>query len=238
MKLFLMIISLFGFLSAQDEYPFFSDPLKQMEFEEKRIYINEVDEKEMEISGGSKLNLFFLLDQSQPAFVPGNVETSYNYIYKFEIIQNGKNLSELDLLYEIGLEEKAQKLFQTQVDSYKKQYVTERVPKSEINFIDSTYHDGKIVNFTTFKKYYLISISMMLGGGISSSYNLNKNIINFQMAFGFFGICFTFLFDRYPSRKVTYCIPFAYKQSLTNSQLQSLAESYNRRIFDEIKNRP
>ena len=38
-KLFPIVLALLCFGLAQDEYPYFSDPLKQVAFEKKRIYV-------------------------------------------------------------------------------------------------------------------------------------------------------------------------------------------------------
>ena len=62
--IFILFICLYSTILAQDTYPYFSDAKKQLEFEKKRIYINEVNEKEMIISGGSKDNLLRLIDEN------------------------------------------------------------------------------------------------------------------------------------------------------------------------------
>ena len=93
-----------------DEYPFFSDIKKQLKFEEKRIYIEEVSERQMVVSGGAEFNFLYLLDSNQPVTIPAPVQTNYNYIYSFEIVQNGKMLSEIDMLKVVGLNDKADEL--------------------------------------------------------------------------------------------------------------------------------
>jgi len=114
MKLLYTLIILFAFSFAEDVYPHFSDPSQQFEFEEKKIYINEVDEKEMIISGGSQFNYMSLIDSHQPIIVPAPLKTNYNYTYRVEIKQNNKLLSEFDFLSVIGLNKKAEELLNIQ----------------------------------------------------------------------------------------------------------------------------
>ena len=87
MRYLLIILSLLSFVLSEDVYPYFSDIEKQLEFEEKRIIITEVNEKEMYLSGGgSEFNeLSLLLPYVEPRYINSNIETKYRYIYKLEI---------------------------------------------------------------------------------------------------------------------------------------------------------
>ena len=115
-------------LFAEDEYPYFGDMKKQLEFEEEKIIINEVDEKEMYISGGgSKFNWLSILNPvmdsywQEPIYINTDTETSYRYIYTFEIIQNGRKISELEFLKVVGLNERFDKIvaeYNSEVDKY------------------------------------------------------------------------------------------------------------------------
>ena len=49
---FIILILIFGAIYCEDQYPYFTNVEKQLEFEERKIEINEVNEKEMYISGG------------------------------------------------------------------------------------------------------------------------------------------------------------------------------------------
>ncbi|MCH8068838.1 MAG: hypothetical protein IID16_06170 [Candidatus Marinimicrobia bacterium] len=51
MKKLILIIGLFYFSIAQDIYPYFWDPNKQLEFERRRIYINETEVERQYILG-------------------------------------------------------------------------------------------------------------------------------------------------------------------------------------------
>ena len=176
--------------SFADEYPYFSDPEKQLKFEEKRIYIEEVSESQMVVSGGSEFNFLYLLDSNQPVTIPAPVQTNYNYIYSFEIVQNGKMLSEIDMLKAVGLDDKANELtieFEELVKKFKNLY-------SEPYKV----RDDALA---------LLALGVGLG-----SWMLND-------------LAFT----------ETYHTPPPYEQKLTNKQLKSIAESYNKRVYNEIK---
>ncbi len=101
----ILLLGAYSFALGQDVYPYFSDSKKQFKFEKKRIYIKEIDEKEQVISGGSTFNFVSLIDDSQPMTIPAPIRTTYNYTYEFNILQNGKNLTEIEFLRLIGLEE-------------------------------------------------------------------------------------------------------------------------------------
>ena len=108
----LILILMVGSLFAQDVYPNFSTPKKQLQFERKRIYIKEVSEKEMIIGGGGSqfnpralFNEIFLDSMHQPPYTQINFNFQYRYRYTFEISQNNKLLNELDFLYAVGLNE-------------------------------------------------------------------------------------------------------------------------------------
>lgn len=53
MKKYLFIVLLVGFCFGQDTYPYFSDMAKQLEFERKKIVIEEGDETQQIIAGGA-----------------------------------------------------------------------------------------------------------------------------------------------------------------------------------------
>lgn len=105
-----ILLGAYSFAFGQDVYPYFSDSKKQFEFEKKRIYIEEINEKNQVISGGSTFNLMALINESQPMAIPAPIRTTYYYRYEFHILQNGENLIEVEFLRQIGLEEEANKI--------------------------------------------------------------------------------------------------------------------------------
>jgi len=117
----IILLLIVGCVFAQDEYPYFSDMTKQMEFEKQRIYINKVDEQEQYISGGgSEFNWLALLNPyldsyaQQPMYLQGDLKTNYRYSYNFELVRNNKVITEIDLFYIVGLDKEAQEI----IDNY------------------------------------------------------------------------------------------------------------------------
>ena len=90
---FILAISLCSVTLAQSTYPYFLDPNKQIEFEEKKITIMEIDEKEEYYtrSGGETWTEmantwgYLLLDEN-PSYVvkqtPLKTHINYKHIYE------------------------------------------------------------------------------------------------------------------------------------------------------------
>ena len=87
----LLILSL-GF--TQDEYPYFSDPGKQLQFEKNRIFIIEKEYQEkIQTGGGSYIelaNAWGTLFGEDPDYVSMNhpIETRYEYYYESKYTTN------------------------------------------------------------------------------------------------------------------------------------------------------
>ena len=114
---YLLIILIYGVIYSADQYPYFTNVEKQLEFEERKVEINEVNEKEMYISGGgSEFNWLSILNPyldsytQQPLYLNSDQKTSYRYIYTFEITQNGRIIPELEFLKIIGLHDRFDKI--------------------------------------------------------------------------------------------------------------------------------
>ena len=61
----ILLLLFIGIAFGQDSYSYFSDLLKQLEFEDKRLFIKEVHEKEIYINvSGDKFNYWKILDKS------------------------------------------------------------------------------------------------------------------------------------------------------------------------------
>ena len=232
----LSILCFFEFVLA--EYPYFDDINKQLEFEEKKIFVKEIENKEMILSGGSQFNLAILFDSNQPIIVPDDIKTTYYYVYSFEMIQNNKSLNEIELLNIVGLSDKAIEL--------------ENNFKNQLKY----YYENE---------YTLITRTPVLWGGIGSltlglmnvyGYHIDDDWIDEDPDFSWsdskdknehliinllltsIGIGLIIKHSKNPPEpKREYSKPRPkYIQQYTNQQLLSLCESYNRRIFDEIKN--
>ena len=133
MNKFLIILIALSFGLTQDEYPNFSDPLKQLAFEEKRIYVKEESgERTKTFGGGSKLTLanpLYGLYGESPHFISKSNPTFSNieYWYNFEIKQNNIILDELSFLEIIGLKDKANQILDAykEADSYNRKVYKE-----------------------------------------------------------------------------------------------------------------
>ena len=99
---------------AQDTYPYYSDPEKQLLYGSKKIEIVFKESTKQIISGGgSQFNPLYLLKddsflfEDMPMLYNSSVSTSYIYESEFKIFQNNRELSEIDFLEIIGLSDKA-----------------------------------------------------------------------------------------------------------------------------------
>jgi len=108
-----------GLAWGQDTYPYFSDMGKQLEFEKNRIIIEEGESTQQIITGGgSEFNPWSLLTISPelklpylrdalPAYKNASIETNYEYLSFFNVQRDGKNISEIEMLRLIGLNQEA-----------------------------------------------------------------------------------------------------------------------------------
>ena len=111
MRILLSILLLSICLS--DEYPYFSEPSKQFKFELKRIYIKEESgERTITSGGGSYIDLanpFGAILGANPQYVSVDkpINTIIEYWYDFSITQNNIQLTEIDMLKAVGLNNEA-----------------------------------------------------------------------------------------------------------------------------------
>lgn len=113
-------IYFFGLLFPNDNYPFFSDIEKQLEFENKRITIEEINDKEQYLTGGgSRVNPLWFYNKDLPFYYQEAIETKYRYISEFNIVINGLKVSETEFLNYIGLNNDAVTYLTRQLEEYK-----------------------------------------------------------------------------------------------------------------------
>ena len=235
----IILISLFGLMSfsfTQDIYPFFSDPLKQLEFEEKRIYVKEESGERTLISGGDSytalanpLGTIFL--EQDPDYIAKNnpIKTEIEYWYNFEIKQNNNLLTEIEFLTIIGLEDKAniiisdfQKLMNEYNNSIDGEYV-EIFKKNEMrafwfNYAAVSAGCGLLFIDIIPKPFFVLS-----GLGILVGLTQEKGHDDLRLV--------------YTNPEIAGTIPKPIlKQILSPEQITSLADSYNRKIYNEIAN--
>jgi len=254
MKTLIKILCLSAFLFAEDIYPYFSEPVKQLEFEERKVNIIEIEEKEMIISGGSQFNFWYLIDQNQPAIVPGNIKTDYIYKYKFEIKHNNKLLSEIQLLELIGLNDRANEIrntYKKQMDDYNNAISDNQPYIINLKKFDRQKH--RIIDYPKANIFLLKYMNKLLIGYslYSSLYNLdsyNSNEIsndakefyknNMLKSIGLTSLGF-FINKKINNKILTVENILNIRkpiliQTLTDQQLKSISESYNRKIYNEI----
>ena len=92
-------------LLAQDTYPYYSDPEKQLLYGSKKIEIDFKESTKQIISGGgSQFNPLYILKddvflfEDMPMLYNESINTNYVYHSEFKIFQNNRELSEIDFL--------------------------------------------------------------------------------------------------------------------------------------------
>ena len=95
----LTLLLFIGLAWGQDKYPYFSDMSKQLEFEQKKILVeNNVDKRQVISGGGSEFNWLSLMSNYQPTYLVSPIQTDFEFVTTFSIQRNGKDISEIDFL--------------------------------------------------------------------------------------------------------------------------------------------
>ena len=258
MKKYLYIILLFGVCFGQDKYPYFSDPKMQMKFEENRVYIIERNGKEQIISGGGSYtelaNEFgtIFLDES-PEYVTTYIPITTSYIYNYEFkIKIGKNLlTELEFLIKGGYDSKAREVYENyekQMNPYREDYkkYQKQMKFYEANNKSTTeemvFYEQNCFTYC-FMSYGLLGALTLYIGIVDDSpedvaYGLKAmvpGIFGYFISYASFPQKYNKTFDSLSEPKQP-TEPYL-KQVLSNEQIKSLAESYNRRLYQELKNK-
>lgn len=222
----LILIILSKIVFSQDVYPFFSDPNQQLEFEQKRIYINEVEKERQYISGGGDVfNWWNLLLDTEPIYKTVPITTSFYYDYTFEIIRNGIVLNETEFLQFIELTDLADDI----IKDYQNKFV--QYQSDMDNWVKNPYYIEEQSNVA------LISGGILLTGmGLFGVANQDKGD---YAGYGFMGVgvlCTIVGIIKPLKIKHEYPKPIEpiLKQHLTNDQIKSIAESHNRKVYREI----
>ena len=242
MKKYLFIVLFVGFGFAQDSYPYFSDPNKQTKFEDNRVYIIEKSGKELHYSGGESYTElantwgYILLDESPEYVVKQTpLKTHYEYYYEFKIKKGTKTLNELEFLLEAGYNVKAKEIYniyEEKMVPYKEQYA---IYEKEINnYLENNKkiekHYVRYGKSDCFAQYFLGSCAMIYAVPYIET-----------AVFAGIGMLITYFIPTKEKKvydtisKPTPPSEPTLGQVLTNEQIKSLAESYNRRIYEEIK---
>jgi len=254
MKKYLFIVLLVGVGFGQDEYPYFSDPNKQIEFEEKRFYIIEKSGKEINTSGGESYtelanSLGYLLLDESPQYVVKQtpIKTHYTYFYDFKIKRGTQIHNELEFLILAGYESKAKQIYsiyQKNLEPYYKhleeyekklEYFNQNnkiiISKEEIwDESPAGCYNQVLGGYTCLSWIFLV---WALVDPDINNYNdyLRVSVILTLMN--------KFQFEK-TVKKNSLILPKkpiepTLKQVLSNEQIKSLAEAYNRRLYQDIQ---
>ena len=151
-------------VTEKNQYPYFSDPKKQIQFERQRIYVYEESGQHVLTSGGgasvqlaNPLQVILLGESAQYLSVPEPTISTIDYWYNFDIKQNNLSLTEIDFLNVIGLQSEAKQI----VDDYK-------------NKLDGYYHQR---NLSQLKSKHLVDVKRgWLGGMLTkNTYDLTTS---------------------------------------------------------------
>jgi len=225
------IFSIFLFIGlawGQDEYPFFSDMSKQLEFERTKIIIEEGEDVQQIISGGgSQFNWWSLIAEREPIYKNAPIETSYKYHQYFDVKIDNKSISEIKMLKIMGLNNEADRI----LNDYRKQLEMYKQAKQ-----DSTKNPDY---WKTRNAKYLRNGCMIFSIFLAIS---NSRDAEGVAAMGFFTLSShinykisekqnpQFLFKR-KMRKPTF------RQVLSPIQTKSLVDAYNRKLYNDISKR-
>ena len=96
-KLFPIVLALMCFGLAQDEYPYFSDPLKQLAFEKKRIYLfnDNIKMNNKDLTEADFLSLVGLEEESKKSYLSAQQDISH-------FNDNKNNIKESYLMFDRG----------------------------------------------------------------------------------------------------------------------------------------
>ena len=241
----ILFIFLYSFALAQDVYPNFSDALKQLKFEENRIYILEDSGEERITTGGGSYTeianpIGYILGVENAQYVAKSlpVDTYYKYWYEFKIKQWTDELNEMEFIKLIGLIEKYDYI------KNKRLKMLEEYNAALENHKNSSYVGQGIVGY---KKRINSWIPFLVGSGLLLVQNESGRVIEEVRIPAM--LIFTFwVFNLFSKEKPIYGDVILYglnqpikpefKQILSNEQIKSLAESYNRQVYKEIQSQP
>ena len=217
-----------GLAWGQDEYPYFNDISKQLKFEQKKIVVQIDKERRQVISGGgSEFNWLSLVSNYQPTYLIAPMKTDFEYISKFSIEKNNVNISEIDFLRSVGLIEQADSL----VSSYQKKL-------SSFNEYDNLVLDRD--NYV-FRKGIL--------GGCGSLFGMFSLVLSKEQAFKEPSLVYltsivsiSSFTGFFLTKKSSFMIKDKnnypqLKSFLSNEQVKSISEAYNRKLYKDISNK-
>ena len=255
MKKYLFIILLVGVCFGQDTYPYFSEPNKQTQFEDRRVYIIEKSGSEQHYSGGKSYitmaNMWsHILEGDNPQYVVKQtpLKTHYEYYYEFKIKKGTKILNELEFLLEAGYNDKAKQvynIYEKALTPYKNEY---KRYEEKLNYFYASNNKTtkeKIVFKESFEGQAVLGGCSLISGLMGIAALAEKGETDKIITSGIPLLVIGFLmmnpsikkYEVSSLKKPVKPIEPTLNQVLSNEQIKSLAESYNRRLYDEIANK-
>ncbi len=235
--------------NTQDVFPYFSELSKQLEYEKKRIYIEEdKGQKQIVSGGGSKKEIanpfgVILLDEKADYIsVSKPVTTKYEDYHIFKIFQGKRQLNEFEFMEIIGFNDEvkeAKKQYRQELKRYNSFVATSHykdVTKklSDVQPISGIIYISKIGGIT--------GVFMEVWAAITPIGSLEGRFLKYGLGLFAISIGVSYLtnFEIGTERVFDYTTTNPYKkpemkQVLTTEQIKSLAESYNRKIYKEIQ---
>ena len=214
-----------GLAWAQDAYPYFSDMGKQLGFEQKKIVVSDFKESRQIIKGGgSEFNWLTLISKYEPTYKIAPITTEFEYVTLFSITRNGKEISEIDFLNFVGLNSQADSIiadFRRQLDTF--------LNDKSLVFDERSYTARKGMCFGTGAVLGFLSITFLNDDGYEAA------------AFIPGGLSIALISGGLMTKKSKYMKeaknPYPILKSfLTNEQVKSIAEAYNRKLYNDISN--
>ena len=232
MKKYLFIVLFIGVCFGQDVYPYFSDMEKQLEFERRKIVIEEGESTQQIISGGgSEFNLWSLVIDSEPTYKNAPIKTKYRYNSYFNLQRDGKDISEIEMLRTIGLNDEANKI----ISEFEKEILLyENSPVDTL--ISYKYNVDR--DKAKFHIYWSFILTLGLINGSIEGSEENDPFILISIIYGGWSINKWSQIIRsdyyYTKKSITKPV---LQQQLNPVQTKSMVEAYNRKLHSEIANK-
>ena len=220
MKKYLFIVLLVGVCFGQDVYPYFSDMSKQLEFEKKKIIIEEGESTQQIITGGgSEFNPWSLVFDFEPTYKIAPIKTRYRYNSYFNIQRDGKDISEIEMLRVIGLNQEADIIIK-KFENVLKEYHAIKPDTT----IDAKYYKKKNWAF-----WLLLASPFAIESG--------KNDDAPEVVIAGYLAIINYVVNIFDKKSNYYIIKKStpvLQQQLNAAQTKSMAEAYNRKLYTEI----
>ena len=236
-----------GLAWGQDEYPYFSNPKKSFEFEKKRIYINEEKGRTPTTFGGGSIiklaNPLYRLTGDDPDYVSSQLptRTTFKYYHNFSIEQDGVNISELDLLHLLGLKKEREDI----INNHRIKLIEYNQEVIEFEKSEKYYYTTKEVRKNVIEDYFgfdtcfgtccalgVIPLLMWMNGDEEAGATTSVWAVSIVSILYLSSVDYT-VTEKTKHKRIPPTKP-QIEQTLTNEQIKSLINTYNRNLYNEI----